>query len=351
MHTENIEHAQTSTLSPPRAVLTALPGSNDTSSLVEQTRAALRGIIHGTDGRLAVIVGPCSIHDPEAAIEYACRLAALQPRLCDALEIVMRVYFEKPRTTIGWKGLINDPDLDGSCNIDKGLRLARSVLLRINALNVPCGCEFLDPATPPYLADLVSWSAIGARTSESQTHREIASGLPCPVGFKNATNGNVGIAVDAATAAAAPHHFVTLAADGRAAVARTPGNPDGHVILRGGAAPNYDTESVAAACAALEAANLPARVIVDASHANSRKKPEQQPQVVADIARQIESGSRDIAGVMIESHLIGGRQDIAATPLTYGQSVTDGCIDWHATAACLQQLAQAVRTRGLGAAA
>jgi 3-deoxy-7-phosphoheptulonate synthase len=276
----------------------------------------------------------------------------MRAELGDALEIVMRVYFEKPRTTVGWKGLINDPDLNETFRINKGLRLARSLLLDINSLGLPAGCEYLDITTPQYISDLVSWGAIGARTTESQVHREMASGLSCPVGFKNGTSGNVKIAVDAVSAASQPHHFLAVTKAGRSAVAATTGNADGHVILRGGKKPNYDAAAIAAACALLEAANLPAKVVVDASHANSLKKPENQPKVVAAIAEQIESGGDQIAGVMIESHLLGGRQDLVpGRPLTYGRSITDGCIDWETTLRCLRRLAQAVRTRAASPAA
>ncbi|MCB1487603.1 MAG: 3-deoxy-7-phosphoheptulonate synthase, partial [Bauldia sp.] len=262
------------------------------------------------------------------------------------LEIVMRVYFEKPRTTVGWKGLINDPDLDGSFNIDKGLRLARGLLLRVNSLGVPAACEFLDMTTPQYLADLVSWAAIGARTTESQVHRELASGTSCPVGFKNGTDGNVRIAVDAVKSAASPHHFLAVTKTGHSAIAATTGNEDCHIILRGGKAPNYDAESVAEACAVLEASGVRPAVMIDASHANSRKKPENQPLVVAEVARQIEAGGDRIIGVMVESHIVAGRQDLVpGKPLAYGQSITDGCIGWDTTVAVLERLAEAVEER------
>jgi 3-deoxy-7-phosphoheptulonate synthase len=313
---------------------------------VTDARRCLHDILHGRDDRLAVVIGPCSIHDPAAAMDYARRLRTLRERLADALEVVMRVYFEKPRTTVGWKGLINDPDLDGSYNINKGLRLARSLLRDINALGLPAGCEYLDVISPQYISDLVAWGAVGARTTESQVHREMASGLSCPIGFKNGTDGNVKIAVDAVGAAAHPHHFLAVMKDGRSAVASTAGNPDGHVILRGGKAPNYDAASVAAASAALAQAGLPARLMIDASHANSAKKPENQPKVVESVAAQIEAGEQRVVGLMVESHLVAGRQDlIAGRPLTYGQSITDGCIDWETSVAVLERLAQAVRRR------
>ena len=350
-HTDDLRIRELKELSTPAEVIGEYPGSPAIAAGVARTRAALHRILHGEDDRLAVVIGPCSIHDSGAALEYARRLLAERERLGDALEIVMRVYFEKPRTTVGWKGLINDPDLDGSFNIDKGLRLARGVLRDINALGLPAGCEFLDMITPQYIADLVSWGAIGARTTESQVHRELASGLSCPVGFKNGTDGNVKIAVDAVQAASQPHHFMAVTKDGRTAIAATSGNEDCHVILRGGKAPNYDAASVDAACKAMEAAGQPGRVMIDASHANSSKKPENQPQVVADIAGQVAAGDRRIVGVMVESHLRAGRQDLeAGKPLVYGQSITDGCIDWEASVGVLECLAEAVRARRAAAA-
>jgi 3-deoxy-7-phosphoheptulonate synthase len=316
------------------------------STLVAQTRRALHHILHGQDPRLIVVIGPCSIHDVAAAKDYAARLVQQRERLADDLEIVMRVYFEKPRTTVGWKGLINDPDLDGSFQINKGLRLARRLLLDINELGLPAGCEFLDMITPQYIADLVAWGAIGARTTESQVHRELASGLSCPVGFKNGTDGNVKIAVDAVQAASHAHHFLAVTKQGRSAIATTAGNSDCHVILRGGKQPNYDAASLDAACGLIGSAGLRQRVMIDVSHANSSKRPENQPKVVDDIARQIAGGEQRIAGVMVESHLIAGRQDLlAGRPLTYGQSITDGCIDWETSVRVLEQLAQAVQRR------
>jgi 3-deoxy-7-phosphoheptulonate synthase len=358
-----IEHLEV--LSPPAQVI----GEQPATSLIEETvagaRSAIQQILHGSDApgsegpgsegpgsegrpddRLLVVVGPCSIHDPVAAMDYARRLAEQRRRHTGELEILMRVYFEKPRTTVGWKGLINDPGLDGSFRIDEGLRLARRLLLDINALDLPAACEFLDLITPQYLADLVAWGAIGARTTESQIHREMASGLSCPVGFKNATNGDVKVAVDAVLAAAQPHHFLAVDKQGRAAIAATRGNADGHVVLRGGARPNYDAASVAAVAAELAKAGLPARLVVDASHANSGKNPANQPAVVADLAAQVAGGTSNLMGVMIESHLVAGRQDlVAGRPLTYGQSITDGCVGWDDTAAMLEALAQAVRAR------
>jgi 3-deoxy-7-phosphoheptulonate synthase len=273
-------------------------------------------------------------------------LRPLRDALGDALEIVMRVYFEKPRTTVGWKGLINDPDLDGSFNINKGLRLGRRLLCDINALGLPAGVEYLDTISPQYISDLVAWGAIGARTTESQVHREMASGLSCPVGFKNGTDGNVKIAVDAVGAASQPHHFLAVTKEGQATVAATAGNPDGHVILRGGKTPNYGAEHVAATCHLLAQAGLPARLMVDASHANSGKRPENQPRVIEEVAAEIETGERRVVGVMVESHLVGGRQDLVpGTPLVYGQSITDGCLDWAASVVVLERLAAAVRVR------
>ena len=330
----------------PAELLRQLPADALAAATVNAGRSAMHSILHGNDDRLAAVVGPCSIHDPRSAIEYAERLREVRTALADDLEIVMRVYFEKPRTTVGWKGLINDPHLDGSFAIDEGLRLARKLLREINTLGLPAGCEFLDVISPQYLADLVAWGAIGARTTESQVHREMASGLSCPVGFKNGTDGNVKIAVDAVGAAAHPHHFLAVTKEGRAAVAATSGNPDCHIILRGGRLPNYDADSVTAACAVLEKAGLPARVMIDASHANSAKKPERQPLVIDDIAARVADGDHRIIGVMIESHLVGGRQELVpGKPLVYGQSITDACLAWDASVASLERLAEAVRAR------
>jgi 3-deoxy-7-phosphoheptulonate synthase len=279
-------------------------------------------------------------------VDYAERLAGLRERLADRLEIVMRVYFEKPRTTVGWKGLINDPDLDGTFNINKGLRLARNVLSAVNNLGLPAGTEFLDMTTPQYIADLVAWAAIGARTTESQIHRELASGLSCPIGFKNGTDGNVRIAAEAVKSASYPHHFMAVTKGGRSAIAATTGNDDCHIILRGGSRPNYDQASIDAASAELARAGVMQRMMVDTSHANSGKRPENQPKVVADIARQIADGEQRIVGVMIESNLIAGRQDLLpGAALTYGQSITDGCIDWTTTVPALNLLADAVAAR------
>src|SRR5215217_4216862 len=323
-----------------------IPRTLTATRTVSASRNATHAILNGTDDRLLVIVGPCSIHDPVAAVDYASRLVALRETLSDRLEIVMRVYFEKPRTTVGWKGLINDPDLDGSFNIDKGLRMARNVLSAVNNLGLPAATEFLDMTTPQYIADLMAWAAIGARTTESQIHRELASGLSCPVGFKNGTDGNVRIAADAVKSASHPHHFLAVTKDGRSAIAATTGNEDCHIILRGGKTTNYDAASVDAAAVAAEKAGLAPTIMIDASHANSSKNPENQPLVVADIAQQISNGEQRITGVMIESNLVAGRQDVVpGKPLTYGQSITDGCIDWETTVSALNVLADAVAMR------
>ncbi len=333
-------------LTTPIEVMRQHPRTDAATRTVISARHAFHNILAGTDDRLAVIVGPCSIHDPAAALDYAKRLVALRDSLGDRLEIIMRVYFEKPRTTVGWKGLINDPNLDGSFDIDTGLHTARALLLDIANLGLPAACEFLDMTTPQYLADLVSWAAIGARTTESQIHRELASGLSCPVGFKNGTDGNVRIALDAVQSAAQPHHFMAVTKDGRSAIAATTGNEDCHIILRGGKTPNYDAQSVDAASQAAEKAGLPAAIMIDASHANSAKKPENQPAVLADIGTQLAAGDRRIIGVMVESNLVAGRQDLVpGHDLVYGQSITDGCIDWDTTVTALEALAEAVEQR------
>ncbi len=345
-HTDDLRIRRIEALNTPAEVIAELPCDVAVSEVVSNARQALHDILHGRDDRLAVVIGPCSIHDPEAAIEYAQRLRPLRDALGGELEIVMRVYFEKPRTTVGWKGLINDPELDGSFNINHGLRLARGLLRDINALGLPAGCEYLDIISPQYLSDLVAWGAIGARTTESQVHREMASGLSCPVGFKNGTDGNVKIAVDAVGAASHPHHFLAVTKEGRSAIAATAGNPDGHVILRGGETPNYDAASVEAASQVLAKAGLPARLMIDVSHANSGKNPDNQPKVVEDIAARMEAGETRIVGVMVESHLVAGQQSlVAGQPLVYGQSITDGCIGWDDSVAVLTRLAQAVRRR------
>ena len=344
--TDDLRITEIKPLTTPIEVMRTHPRTDAATRTVISARHAFHNILTGQDDRLAVIVGPCSIHDPDAALDYARRLVPLRERLGDRLEIIMRVYFEKPRTTVGWKGLINDPDLDGSFKIDTGLHTARSLLLDVANLGLPAACEFLDMTTPQYLADLVSWAAIGARTTESQIHRELASGLSCPVGFKNGTDGNVRIALDAVLSASQPHHFMAVTKDGRSAIAATSGNPDCHIILRGGKEPNYDATSVDATSSAAEKAGLRPAIMIDASHANSSKKPENQPAVLADIGAQLATGDRRIIGVMIESNLVGGRQDLVpGTPLTYGQSITDGCIDWDTTVASLEALADAVGQR------
>lgn len=330
----------------PEQVTNEYPCTDAAAATVAQTRRALQEILHGRDDRLAVVIGPCSIHDPVAAMDYARRLKEQRERFKGELEIVMRVYFEKPRTTVGWKGLINDPDLDGSFNINRGLRIARGLLRDINELGLPAGCEFLDIITPQYIADLVAWGAVGARTTESQVHREMTSGLSCPVGFKNGTDGNVKIALDAVQAASHAHHFLAVTKQGHSAIATTTGNADCHIILRGGKAPNYDSTSVDSVCEQLDTAKLPSRIMIDVSHGNSSKKPENQPAVAADIANRIAAGEKRIAGIMVESHLKAGRQDLVAGRVPeYGQSITDGCIDWQSSVAVLEQLARAVAQR------
>ena len=345
--TDDLRIKQIRELRTPEEVIREFPRTDAATRTVISSRHALHNILHGSDDRLAVVVGPCSIHDPKAALDYARRLAPVRERLAGSLEIVMRVYFEKPRTTVGWKGLINDPNLDGSFDIDNGLRLARSLLLEINNLGLPAGSEFLDMTTPQYFADLVSWGAIGARTTESQVHRELASGLSCPVGFKNGTDGNVRIALDAVKSASQPHHFLAVTKSGHSAIAATTGNDDCHIILRGGSkATNYDAQSVDAACKEAEKSGIRPAVMIDASHANSSKKPENQPMVLAEVGAQIAAGDRRIIGVMAESNLVAGRQDLVpGKELVYGQSITDGCIDWDSTVEVLEKLAEAVEER------
>ena len=344
--TDDIRIQEIKELSPPAHILREFPSNDSASDTVYASRNAIHRILHGVEDRLLVVVGPCSIHDTQAARDYAERLVEQRRRLADRLEIVMRVYFEKPRTTVGWKGLINDPDLDGSFHINKGLRTARELLLDVNARGLPAGTEFLDMITPQYIADLVSWGAIGARTTESQVHRELASGLSCPVGFKNGTDGNLRIALDAVKAASQPHHFLSVTKAGHSAIVSTSGNEDCHVILRGGSEPNYDRASIEDAARVSEAAGLPSRLMVDASHGNSRKKAENQIGVIGDIAGQLAEGERRIFGVMIESHLVAGRQDLeAGKSPAYGQSITDACVGWDDTVAMLDTLANAVAAR------
>jgi 3-deoxy-7-phosphoheptulonate synthase len=324
-----------------------LPLDDELGSLVLAGRSATARVLDGHDDRLLVVVGPCSVHDPDAALEYADRLAAIADTLRDDLLIVMRVYFEKPRSTVGWKGLINDPGLDGSGDVNRGLRVARSLLLRVLAKGLPVGCEFLDPIIPQYLADTVAWGAIGARTVESQVHRQLASGLSMPVGMKNRADGSIGTAVDAVRAAAVPHVFTGIDLSGTPAILRTRGNADCHVVLRGGKdGPNHHADAVAQALRLLGAAGLPERVVIDASHDNSGKDHTRQPLVVKDIADQLAAGQRGIRGVMLESFLVAGRQELDPTrPLAYGQSVTDACMDWDTTADVLRHLAEAARAR------
>lgn len=335
-------------LAPPAHLIREFACSEGALRTIGDARQAIHQILHGMDDRLLVVIGPCSIHDPSAALEYARRLMAERERHAGELEIVMRVYFEKPRTTVGWKGLINDPQLDGSFDINRGLRVARELLLDVAELGLPAGTEFLDMITPQYIADLVSWGAIGARTTESQVHRELASGMSCPIGFKNGTDGNLRIALDAIKAASQPHHFLSVTKGGHSAIVATNGNEDCHMILRGGREPNFDARSVHEACQEAAAANLACRLMIDASHGNSRKKAENQIGVVDDVAVQVAGGEQRIFGLMIESHLVAGRQDLVpGRPLTSGQSITDACLGWDDSVGVLDRLADAVRERRL----
>ena len=331
----------------PALLLDELPVTPELQLLVERSRRQIANVLHGRDDRLVVVVGPCSIHDHDQAMAYAQRLKAVQAELEDALVLVMRVYFEKPRTTVGWKGYINDPRLDGSFRINEGLRRARELLLHIGAMGLPTATEFLDLLSPQYVADLIAWGAIGARTTESQSHRQLASGSSCPIGFKNGTDGGVQVAVDAMVAAAAPHAFMGMTKMGQTAIFETRGNPDTHVILRGGnSGPNYSAEHIDAACAVLRKAGLREQLMVDCSHANSRKQHARQIEVAEDVARRVADGERRITGLMIESHLEEGRQDIRpGVPLQHGVSVTDACISWAQTAPVLRALADAVHVR------
>jgi 3-deoxy-7-phosphoheptulonate synthase len=334
-------------LPPPEHLIRFFPiQGSAVESMIAETRARLRQILHGRSDRLLVVIGPCSIHDPLAALEYAKKLKEQRTRLAGELEVLMRVYFEKPRTTVGWKGLINDPYLNGSFRINEGLRIARDVLVRINHAGVPAGCEFLDVISPQYIGDLVAWGAIGARTTESQVHRELASGLSAPVGFKNGTDGNVKIAVDALLAARQKHHFLSVHKSGQVAIVETRGNDDCHIILRGGKTPNYDAASVQSACAELAKAGLPERLMVDCSHANASKDYRRQAEVAADLGRQIAGGERRVVGVMVESHLVEGRQELVpGKTLLFGQSITDACLGWDDSVKLLEGLAAAVKER------
>src|SRR5687767_5605194 len=334
-------------LPPPEHLIRFFPiQGTPVEALVTEARRSVKQILQGKSDRLLVVMGPCSIHDPAAALEYAKRLAEQRKRLAADLEVLMRVYFEKPRTTVGWKGLINDPYLNGSFRINEGLRIARDLLVRINQAGVPAGCEFLDVISPQYIGDLVSWGAIGARTTESQVHRELASGLSAPVGFKNGTDGNVRIAVDALLAARQKHHFLSVHKSGQVAIVETRGNDDCHIILRGGKSPNYDAASVQAACAELAKAGLPERLMIDCSHANASKDYRRQAEVAADLGRQIAGRERRIVGVMVESHLVEGRQELTpGKALLFGQSITDACLGWDDSVKLLEGLAAAVKER------
>ncbi|KGT89411.1 phospho-2-dehydro-3-deoxyheptonate aldolase [Erwinia typographi] len=333
-------------LLPPVALLEKYPATDAAAKTVSLARQAIHNILKKADDRLLVVIGPCSIHDTQAAKEYAARLLKLREELNDSLELVMRVYFEKPRTTVGWKGLINDPHMDGSFQINDGLRIARKLLVDINDTGLPAAGEFLDMITPQYLADLMSWGAIGARTTESQVHRELSSGLSCPVGFKNGTDGTIKVAIDAINAASAPHCFLSVTKYGHSAIVETSGNGDCHIILRGGKEPNYSAHHVSAVKAGLEKAGLEAQVMIDFSHANSSKQFQKQLEVSDDVAQQIAGGDKAIIGVMIESHLVEGNQSLdSGEPLVYGKSVTDACIGWEDTEKVLRQLAEAVKAR------
>ena len=345
MHkTHNVRVESTMPLSSPEELRSELPITEKASATVAGARAEIEAIIDGRDDRLLVVVGPCSIHDPSAALEYAHKLGPLRTRLGGELMLCMRGYFEKPRTTVGWKGLINDPHLDGSCDVATGLRVARDLLLQLANMGMPTANEALDPVTPQYMTDLISWSAIGARTTESQTHREMASGLSTPVGFKNGTDGSLDVAINAMKAAREPHSFIGINGQGVVSLVRTLGNPYSHAVLRGGSqGTNYGEREVSAASERLSKAGVNPRVLIDASHGNSQKKYENQPKVTAEVARQVVAGSRNVLGVMIESHLVAGQQELTAgRPLVYGQSITDACIDFPTTEAVLLELARSV---------
>ncbi len=350
--TDDLRIKEIKELATPAQLLGDFPITPEAARTVYETRREIHRILHGADDRLLVIMGPCLIHDVKAGKEYASKLKEAKNRCVDDLVIVMRVYFEKPRTTVGWKGLINDPHLDGSFRINEGLRVARQLLLELNEAGMPAGSEFLDMITPQYIADLVSWGAIGARTTESQVHRELASGLSCPVGFKNGTDGNVRIAMDAIRAAQAPHHFLSVTKAGHSAIVSTTGNEDCHVILRGGKQPNYDAANVDAAAKSLAESGIPARIMIDCSHGNSGKEPAKQLAAGHNVSAQIAAGDSRIVGIMVESHLKAGRQDlIPGKALAYGQSITDACVGWEDTRNLIDTLADAVRQRRAKAAA
>ncbi|WP_163938434.1 3-deoxy-7-phosphoheptulonate synthase AroG [Paraferrimonas sp. SM1919] len=344
--TDDVRIEQIKELLPPVAILEKYPATETTTETVFKSRQAISNILNKQDDRVLVVVGPCSIHDPKAAIDYGERLMVLREKYQDQLEIVMRVYFEKPRTTVGWKGLINDPYMDNSCKLNDGLRIARKLLVDINQMGMPTAGEFLDMITPQYMGDMMSWGAIGARTTESQVHRELASGLSCPVGFKNGTDGTIKIGVDAIRSAGSSHHFLSVTKYGHSAIVATKGNEDCHIILRGGKGPNYSAQDVAAVNAELDKANLPNNIMIDFSHANSEKQFKRQIDVCADVCGQISQGDSSIFGVMIESHINEGRQDLVeGQQLNYGQSITDACIGWADTEAVLEQLSEAVKAR------
>ena len=344
--TDDLRIKEIKELLPPIALLERFPITKNAAKSVFQGREAIHRILNGEDKRIVVIIGPCSIHDPKAALEYGERLVKLREKYKDSLDIVMRVYFEKPRTTVGWKGLINDPFMDNSFKINDGLRIGRKLLLDLNAMGLPTATEYLDMITPQYMADLLSWGAIGARTTESQVHRELASGLSCPVGFKNGTDGTTKVAIDAIGAASASHHFLSVTKFGHSAIVQTAGNADCHIILRGGKAPNYNAKSVNKVMAELDNASLPQKIMIDFSHANSSKQFKKQMDVCSDVCEQIKNGNHSIFGVMVESHLVEGRQNLEdGTAETYGQSITDACIGWDDTEKLLAQLAEASESR------
>jgi len=344
--TDDVRIREVKELLPPIAVLEKYPASDDVTKTVFESRNSISKILRKEDDRLLVIVGPCSIHDPVSALEYAQRLVALREKYQDTLEIVMRVYFEKPRTTVGWKGLINDPYLDDSFKLNDGVRIARKLLIDVNTLGLPTAGEFLDMITPQYVGDLMSWGAIGARTTESQVHRELASGMSCPVGFKNGTDGTIKVAIDAIGSANAPHHFLSVTKFGHSAIISTGGNPDCHIILRGGKAPNYSAEDVNSIMQGLESAGQPQNIMIDFSHANSEKKFQKQMDVSTNVSGQISGGNEAIFGVMVESHLVEGRQDLVDGKVaTYGQSITDACIGWADTETMMAELSDSITAR------